>query len=66
MMSSMLRAYLVLSSATLHSVSGTTWWQCITRLVAVPDRWPTVLVPGCSLLCWPGPTTSLPICLVGI
>jgi hypothetical protein len=66
MMSSMSRAYLVLSSATLHSVSGTTWCQCITRLVAVPDRWTTVLAPGCSLLCWLGPTTCLPTRLIGI
>jgi hypothetical protein len=39
---------LVLSPATLHSVSGTVWCHCVTRPVAVPDRWPTTLAPGCS------------------
>jgi hypothetical protein len=48
MMSSTTWAWLVLSPATLHSVSGTAWCRCITRHVTVPDRWPTVLVQGCS------------------
>jgi hypothetical protein len=48
MMSSTAWACLVLSPATLHSVSGTTWCHCITRPVVVLDRWPTVLAPGCS------------------
>jgi hypothetical protein len=41
-------ACLLLSPATLHSVSGTTWCRCVTRPVAVPDRWPMTLVPSCS------------------
>jgi hypothetical protein len=48
MMSLTAWACLVLSPATLHSVSGTTWCRCVTRLVTVPDRWPTVLELGCS------------------
>jgi hypothetical protein len=38
----------VLSSATLHSVSGMMWCRCVTRPVAVANRWPTALVSGCS------------------
>jgi hypothetical protein len=49
MMSSTAWACMVLSPATLHSVSGTAWCRCVTRPVAVPDRWPTTLAPGCSL-----------------
>jgi hypothetical protein len=48
MMSSTLWPCLVLLSATLHSISGIMWCRCVTRLVVVPDRWPTVLTPGCS------------------
>jgi heme A synthase len=48
MMSSMVWAHRVLSSATLYSVIGTVLWCCITRTVAVADRWPTALAPGCS------------------
>jgi hypothetical protein len=50
MMSSTACACLVLSSATLHSVSGTVQCHCITRPVAVPNRCPTALAlaPGCS------------------
>jgi hypothetical protein len=54
-MSSTAWACLVLSPATLHSVSGTTWCHCITRPVAVPDRGPMVLAPGyrSAMLSWP-------------
>jgi hypothetical protein len=38
----------VLSPATLHSVIGTVLCRCITRPVAVADRWLTALAPGCS------------------
>jgi hypothetical protein len=48
MMSSMAWACLVLSPATLDSISGTMWCRCVTRPVVVPDRWPTALAPGCS------------------
>jgi hypothetical protein len=48
MMSSTVWACLVLMPATLYLVSGTTWCRCITRTIAVPDRWPTVLASGCS------------------
>jgi hypothetical protein len=48
MISSMVWACLVLSLATLHSASGTAWCRCVTRPIAVPDRWPTVLAPSCS------------------
>jgi hypothetical protein len=41
MMSSTAWARQVLSSATLHSVIGTTLCYCITRPVVVADRWPT-------------------------
>jgi hypothetical protein len=47
-MSSMAWAYQVLSPATLHSVIGTVMCRCITRPVAVADRWPTALMLGCS------------------
>jgi hypothetical protein len=54
MISSKAWACLVLSPATLHSVSGTAWCRCITRHVAAPDRWPTVLALGCrsAMLAW--------------
>jgi hypothetical protein len=48
MMSSTAWACLVLSPATLHSVSGTARCRCVTRLIAVPDRWPTALALDCS------------------
>jgi hypothetical protein len=48
MMSSTVWACRVLSPATLHSISGTARCCCVTRPVAVADRWPTVLTPGCS------------------
>jgi hypothetical protein len=48
MMSSMVWACRVLPPATLHSISGTTRCRRVTRPVAVPDRWPTVLASGCS------------------
>jgi hypothetical protein len=48
MMSSTTWACWVLSPATLHSVSSTTWCRCITRPVAVDDMWPTALASGCS------------------
>jgi hypothetical protein len=48
MMSSTAWSCLVLSSITLHSISGMAWCRCVIRPVAVPDRWPTVLTSGCS------------------
>jgi hypothetical protein len=48
MMSSTAWARRVLSLATLHSVIGTVLCWCITRPVAVADRWPTTLTSGCS------------------
>jgi hypothetical protein len=48
MMSSTAWACWVLSPATLHSVSGTMRCRCITRHVAVANRWPMTLAPGCS------------------
>jgi hypothetical protein len=48
MMSSTAWVCLVLSPATLQSVSGMMWCRCVTRPVVVPDSWPTVLVLGCS------------------
>jgi hypothetical protein len=47
-MSSTACARWVLSPATLHSVISTVLCRCITRPIAVADRWPTVLTPGCS------------------
>jgi hypothetical protein len=51
MMSSTAWSCLVLSPATLHSVSGTAgmaWCRCVTRPVVVHDRWPTTLTSDCS------------------
>jgi hypothetical protein len=48
MMSSTAWACRVLSPATLHSVCGTARCHCITRPVAVADKWPTTLVPSYS------------------
>jgi hypothetical protein len=48
MMSSTALAHRVLSSAILHSIIGTVICHCVTRPVAVADRWPTTLTPGCS------------------
>jgi hypothetical protein len=48
MMSPTVWACLILSPATLHSVSDTAWCRCITSPVAVHERWPTALAPGCS------------------
>jgi hypothetical protein len=48
MMSLTTWTYLVLSAATMYSVSSTVWCCCVTRPVAVADRWPTTLVPHCS------------------
>jgi hypothetical protein len=48
MMSSTVWARRVLSHTTLHSTIGTVLCRCVTRPVAVPDRWPTALAPGCS------------------
>jgi hypothetical protein len=45
MMSSIAWACRILSPATLHSVSGTTRCRCVTRPVAVADRWPRVVEP---------------------
>jgi hypothetical protein len=38
----------ILSPTTLHSVIGMMLCRCITRPVAVANRWPTTLTPGCS------------------
>jgi hypothetical protein len=48
MMSSMAWARRVLSPATLHSFVGSVLCRCITRPVAVANRWPMALTPGCS------------------
>jgi hypothetical protein len=52
MMSSTAWASRVLSPATLHSVFDTVLRHCITRPKAAADRWPTLLILGCSTL-WP-------------
>ena len=54
MISSKVWACQVLSPATLHSVSGMAWCCCITRHIAVPDKWPKVLAPGyrSAVLAW--------------
>jgi hypothetical protein len=41
-------AHQVLSPVTLHLVIGTVLCHCITRPVAVVDRSPMALTPGCS------------------
>jgi hypothetical protein len=41
MMSSTAWAHHVLSSVTLHSIIGTMLCRCVTRPIAVADRWPT-------------------------
>jgi hypothetical protein len=38
----------VLSPTTLHLVISTVLCCCATRPVAVADRWPMTLTPGCS------------------
>jgi hypothetical protein len=48
MMSSTVWARRVLSPAILHLVIITVLCCCITRPVAVADRWPMVLTLGCS------------------
>jgi hypothetical protein len=48
MMSSTTWASRVLLPATLHSVFDTVLCRCVTRLIAVADRWPTSLTPDCS------------------
>jgi hypothetical protein len=48
MMSLKAWAHRVLSPATLHLVIGTALCRCVTRPVAVADRWPTVPAPCCS------------------
>jgi hypothetical protein len=48
MMSSTAWARRVLSAATLHSVIVTMLCRCVTRPVAVADKWPTTLTPACS------------------
>jgi hypothetical protein len=47
-MSSTAWAHWVLSPATLHSVIVTVLCRCVTRPVAVADKWLTTLTPGCS------------------
>jgi hypothetical protein len=48
MMSSTAWARQVLLPATLHSVIDTMLCRCVTRPVAMADRWPTTLALGCS------------------
>jgi hypothetical protein len=48
MMSSTVWARRVLSPATQHSIIGAVLCHCVTRPVAVADRCPTMLTPGCS------------------
>jgi hypothetical protein len=48
MMSSTAWACLVLLPATLRLVSGVAQCYCITRSIAVPDKWSTALTPCCS------------------
>jgi hypothetical protein len=38
----------VLSPAMLHSIFDTVLHRCVTSPVAVADRWPTSLTPGCN------------------
>jgi hypothetical protein len=49
MMSSTMWTCLLLSTVTLHSVSNTAWCRCVTKPIAVLDRWPTMLASGYSL-----------------
>jgi hypothetical protein len=48
MMSSTVWAHWVLSPATQHSIIGAVLCHCVTRPIAVADRWPTTLTLGCS------------------
>jgi hypothetical protein len=48
MMSSTPWASRVLSPATLHSVFNTVLCCRVTRPIAMANRWPTLLTPGCS------------------
>jgi hypothetical protein len=48
MMSSMAWASRVLSPATLYLVLDTVLRRCVTRSIAVADRWLTLLTLGCS------------------
>jgi hypothetical protein len=48
MMSSTTWARWVVLPATLHSVIITVLCRCVTRPIAVADRWPTALTLGCS------------------
>jgi hypothetical protein len=48
MMPSSAWARRVLSPVTLHSVIVTVLCHCVTRPVAVADRWPTALMLGCG------------------
>jgi hypothetical protein len=48
MMSSTAWASRVLSPATLHSVFDTVLCSRVTRPIAAADRWPMLLMPGCS------------------
>jgi hypothetical protein len=47
-MSSTVWACRVLSPSTMHSVVSTVLCHCVTRPVAVTDRWPKALTQGCS------------------
>jgi hypothetical protein len=57
-MSSTAWARRFLSPATLHPVISTVLYRCVTRPVAVADRWPTTLTPGCSRPAFNGPPTA--------
>jgi hypothetical protein len=48
MMSSTAWAHRVMSPTTLHSIIATVLCHCVTRPIAVADRWATALAPGCS------------------
>jgi hypothetical protein len=48
MMFSTAWAHRVLSPVTLNSIIGMVLCRCVTRPVAVADRWPTALASGYS------------------
>jgi hypothetical protein len=48
MMSSTAWAHRVLSAVTLNSIIGMVLCRCVTRPVAVADRWPAALASGYS------------------
>jgi hypothetical protein len=48
MMSLTVWARQILSPTTMRSVIGTVLCRCVTRPIAMADRWPTAVMPGCS------------------